>query len=410
MPARLATIGLSQEVFARLTALYHQRWHIAISVAMPDGSIAYPPAANDSELLQSVRSLAIAEALRWGEPAVEPAADGTIVWAVPLMHNSEVVAGLIATIAERTVFPDGTMSASLDIRAACHDLRRLAEESNLTNAALLDAQRSESNRERLRAEAIHAFKAGSSYDMRAAYLLEEPMLLAAIRKGDRPQARAMLNRVLVAMIHRAGENIELIKSFFMELVVMLTRTAVEAGGQPEELLGSNYDSIAQLSRIRNDEELSPWLSEMLERIMDSIHRHRKTSAPDMLSRALHFMAEHCCEDISRNEAAEAAFMSPSHFSRYFKKHLGQSFTDVLNQMRIDRAADMLANTQKDLKIISLETGFPDQSYFTKVFRRYRGMTPADFRRQERRMPRRQAGPTAALRANGIGESRSSPHA
>jgi AraC-like DNA-binding protein len=210
------------------------------------------------------------------------------------------------------------------------------------------------------------------------------MLLAAIRKGDRPQARAMLNRVLVAMIHRAGDNVELAKSFFMELVVMLTRTAVEAGGDPEELLGTNYASIAQLSRIHTDEELSRWLAEILERIMNSIHRHRKQSAPDMLSRALRFMSEHCCEDISRDQAADAAFMSPSHFSRYFRKHLGQSFTDVLNQMRIDRAADLLANSDRDLKIIALETGFPDQSYFTKVFRRYRGATPAEFRRQNRR--------------------------
>jgi transcriptional regulator GlxA family with amidase domain len=172
----------------------------------------------------------------------------------------------------------------------------------------------------------------------------------------------------------------------MELVVMLTRTAVEAGGEPEELLGSNYDSIAQLSRIHSDEELSLWLSDILERIMDSIHRHRKTSAPDMLSRALQYMADHCCEEIGRDDAANAAFMSPSHFSRYFKKHLGQSFTEVLNQMRIDRAADMLANSHRDLKIISLECGFPDQSYFTKVFRRYRGMTPAEFRRQASAKP------------------------
>ena len=377
----LMKCGIDAETFAHLDAVYRQHWSIPLQVTCPDGRLVHPITGRDSEQLISVRRLAIDEALRWGEPAVEPAAEGMIVWAVPLMHNAKVIGGLVAAIAEDIVFPDGTMSTALDIRAACHDLRRLAEESNLTNAALLEARRSESNRERLRAEAIHTFKAGSSYDMRATYLLEEPMLLAAIRKGDRPQARAMLNHVLVAMIHRAGDNLDLIKSFFMELVVMLSRTAVEAGGEPEELLGTNYASLVQLARLRSDEELSPWLSDILERIMNSIHRHRKQSAPDMLSRALQFMAEHCCENISRDQAADAAFMSPSHFSRYFKHHLGQSFTQVLNQMRVDKAADMLANSQRDLKIIALETGFPDQSYFTKVFRRYRGMTPAEFRRQ-----------------------------
>ena len=381
--ASLKTLDIEAQAFDRLRAVYDARWHIGLVVAAVDGSVIYPPPKQDSEILRSVRRLAIEEALRWGEPAVEPCSDGTILWAVPVMRNAKVIGGLVAAVEEEKVFPDGTMSAAVDIRAACNDLRRIAEENNLTNAALLEARRLESNRERLRAEAIHTFKAGSSYDMRAAYLFEEPMLLAAIRKGDRPQARAMLNRVLVAMIHRAGENIELSKSFFMELVVMLTRTAVEAGGEPEELLGANYNSISQLAQIHSDEQLAGWLTEILERIMDSIHRHRKQSAPDMLSRALQFMNEHCCEDVSRDQAADAAYMSPSHFSRYFKKHIGQSFTEVLNQMRVDKSADMLANSDRDLKVIALETAFPDQSYFTKVFRRYRGMTPAEFRKQSR---------------------------
>ena len=382
-PAALTRLGIDAQTFADIARAYRARWGIGLVICDPGGVVVYPKRDKEADPLVAARRLAIAESLRWGEPAVGSTVSGMIVWAVPLMHNAAITGALVAAIREDAAFPYGTMAGVLDIHAACSDLRQLAEQRNLTNAALLESRRSESQRERLRAEAIHTFKAGSSYEMRATYLLDEPLLLAAIRKGDRAQARAMLNRVLVAMIHRAGENLELVKSFFMELVVMLTRTAVEAGGDPEELLGTNYASIAHLSHIHSDEALSSWLSEILERIMDSIHRHRKQSAPDMLSRALRFMTEHCCEDISRDQAAEAAFMSPSHFSRYFRKHLGQSFTEVLNEMRVDRAADLLANSEKDLKIIALETGFPDQSYFTKVFRKYRSATPAEYRRQSR---------------------------
>lgn len=380
---RLVDLMVEPTTFANIAAAYQRKWDIALAVAGPDGRVIHPVQLRDSDTLVAVRRLAIEEALRWGEPAVEPCSDGTIVWAIPIMHNARVLGGIIAAIDENRVFPDGTMAASIDIRSACTDLRRLAEEYNLTNASLLEARRNESNRERLRAEAIHAFKAGASYDMRAAYLLDEPMLLAAIRKDDRGQARQILNRLLVAMIHRAGDRIDLVKSFFMELVVMLCRTAVESGGEPEELLGTNFASISALSQIKTDEELSVWLHDILERIMDSIRRHRKQSSPEMLSRALQFMAEHCCDDISRDQAADAAFMSPSHFSRFFKRHLGQTFTDVLNQMRIDRSVEMLTHDDKDLKIIALECGFTDQSYYTKVFRRFRGTTPAEFRKQYR---------------------------
>lgn len=354
--------------------------------ATPDGVVAVGAgrgSQRDAGAARQTRRLAIEESLRWGEPAVESGPHGSIVWAVPLLHNAKLIGGLVAAISERRVFPGGTAVPEIDIRAACTDLRLLAEEHNLTNAALLEARRDLSRRERERAEAIHAYKGEAPYDMRAVYLLDEPLLLAAIRKGDRGQAREILNRLLVTMIHRAGDKLDLVKSFFMELVVTLCRAAVEAGGAPEELLGANFASISELSRIQSDEALAPWLHEMLERIVDSIHRHRHQMQPLVLPATLRYMAEHCCEDISRDDAAGAACLSPSHFSRLFKKHLGQSFTAVLNQMRIDKACELLALSDKDLKRIALETGFADQSYFTKVFRRLRRVTPAEYRREHR---------------------------
>ena len=103
----------------------------------------------------------------------------------------------------------------------------------------------------------------------------------------------------------------------------------------------------------------------------------------MLSLALQYMAQHAGETISRADVARIVSLSPAHFSRFFKKHLGRGFAVVLSEMRIERAADLIARTDKDLKQISLESGFGDQSYFTKVFHKARGLTPAAYRQQQR---------------------------
>jgi len=329
--------------------------------------------------LATARRLVIAESLRWGEPTVLPGPGELLLWAAPLMHNSRLLGGLVAGISEQKLFVRG--QARIDLRAACADLRRLAEEHNLTNAALLESRRREYRQEQVRAEAIHSFKATPHYDIRALYLLEEPALVNAIRKNDRGEARSILNRLLVGMIHRAGEQLELLKSFFMELVATLSRTAVEAGAPPEELLGANFASLTDLAAIHTEQKLAYWLHEMLERVMDAMHRNRAHAHTVLLANALRFMTERCCEQITRNDAAAAARMSPSHFSRLFSRHMGMSFVDVLNRMRTERAAELLARSDKPLKIIALESGFADQSYFTKVFRRWHGITPARYRRQ-----------------------------
>jgi AraC-like DNA-binding protein len=72
-------------------------------------------------------------------------------------------------------------------------------------------------------------------------------------------------------------------------------------------------------------------------------------------------------------------LSPAHFSRFLKQRTGRSFTDLVNQVRVDRACDLLRRTSRSLVQIALDTGFADQSYFTKVFRRYARVTPRQFR-------------------------------
>ena len=53
-------------------------------------------------------------------------------------------------------------------------------------------------------------------------------------------------------------------------------------------------------------------------------------------------------------------------------------------MRVDRAAELLTTTDLPLAIIAMECGFQDQSYFTKVFKRYRRVRPLEYRKQARK--------------------------
>ena len=68
------------------------------------------------------------------------------------------------------------------------------------------------------------------YDrIRELYLYQEPALLVAIRRGDRGEARRIINHVLVQIYSAGEERSELLKGLLLELVVMISRAAVEAG-------------------------------------------------------------------------------------------------------------------------------------------------------------------------------------
>ncbi|MEM7624123.1 MAG: helix-turn-helix transcriptional regulator [Planctomycetota bacterium] len=368
--------------FRRIALAYGRAWGVGLCLVEPGGrrvrSHRWWP-GRDNAAQRELLAFNLQEGLRWGEPTVSYGAGGRLVWSVPLMHNAEVLGGLVAGIDEDRLFPGGIDAAPMDLRTACRELRERVEAENLTNAALLAGYRQLYQRERDRAETIHQLKADGPGSLRRLYLREEPQLIAAIRQGNRGEARAVLNGILTVLVGYAEDRFELMKSFFMELVAAVCRTAVEAGAEPEAMLGANFQSMTELASIHTLEDLAPWLHQMLERTMDEIVTHRQSTGAILVSDAVAYMHQHLQRPIGRDDVAAAVCLSPSHFSRLFKHHMGQNFIHTLTQIRLERAKELLIRTDDPVGDVARLVGFTDQGYFAKVFHRHTGQTPRDYR-------------------------------
>ncbi|MFW6414357.1 MAG: helix-turn-helix transcriptional regulator, partial [Verrucomicrobiota bacterium] len=322
---------------------------------------------------------AVQEALRWGESSVSQFENRFLLWGIPVMYNNDMTGGLVACVGAGTAFFKAFYQGRTEqIHEACSKLYELAVHYNVTNEAALLLQRRQCEFEQEHAYALHDSKQVSHASVLELYLREEPALFSAIRAGNRREARHILNKILVAIHYYAGDNIALIKGFFMELVAGMFRTAVESGDNPDELLGNNFLIIAKLSGAVNENELAGWLREALEQLMTVIEKSSGRNADSRLLKALDYMKRNCCKLPSREEVAQAASLSPSYFSALIKEHTNHSFSQLLNQFRTDEAAAMLRNTGKSISRVALETGFNDQSYFTKVFKEYQGETPRQY--------------------------------
>ncbi len=372
---------------------YHEAWGLSsvlvdIHGAVVAGDATCAPSCICAEDCADARRRAVEESVRWGEPSILLCPHENLIWAVPVMENAHVLGGIVAARTDiNTLQRQDTSIAGeprlQEIHFAALDLLARATEANLTNEALLALRRLSAQRESERARAIHELKGQSYESIREIYLTEEPALIAAIKQGDRRQARGIINRVLVGIYYLGRERPLLLKSFLLELVVMMSRSAVEAGADPSELLGANFSSLGDLANIGDEEALSAWLVAMLERIMDAIRANQHYPIGVMVGSAMRYMQEHVQDDLSRDDVAAVACLSPSHFSRVVKQIYGQSFTDLLTQMRVDRAKEMLVRTEKSLIQICLDCGFSDQSYFTKVFQKHTGHPPGEYRRINR---------------------------
>jgi AraC-like DNA-binding protein len=211
------------------------------------------------------------------------------------------------------------------------------------------------------------------------YLLQEPVLLAAIGRGDRGEARRILNHVLVHIYSAGEERSDLLKGLLLELIVMISRAAVEAGALQSEVLGLNYRFLTELAELHDDEDLAAWLRKTLEHVFSTMETQGDFTPPLLISKALDYMRQNLHRDISRDTVARHVGISPSHFSRLLKERTGRSFTELLRHCRVDLACDLLHRGDETLAGVAEACGFCDQAHFTRVFRDVRGLTPRQFR-------------------------------
>lgn len=320
------------------------------------------------------------QTLAWGETVIQLCCDsGHAMWAVPVLDNNETRGALL--VQGVNLEGCGRMFHE-QVRDAAARLLDMALASNLLPRATLDLARRRAREEQERFLAIEAMKQlPPADDIRSIYLREEPELLSAIKAGDLRGARAILNRVLTVIYGLGGERMELLKSLVLELVVMMSRAAVEAGADPSVLLGRNYARLEDLSRIGDEEELSAWVRLMLDTLMEQIGGNEAYPNSLLLLRALRHMETRLHEHLGRDEVARVAGISPGHFSKLMTERMGKSFSQLLTQLRVQRAKALLSNSTLPLGDLALDCGFCDQSHLNKVFRQHTGVSPGQWRKE-----------------------------
>lgn len=99
---------------------------------------------------------------------------------------------------------------------------------------------------------------------------------------------------------------------------------------------------------------------------------------------LEYIDVHCAELIEVNDLAKQCNMSYSHFARLFRDNYGRSCKEYIQYIRMNKAQDLLLNSDFDLDYIAQETGFYDCSHFIRQYKKWRGMTPKQERMKNRR--------------------------
>lgn len=126
-------------------------------------------------------------------------------------------------------------------------------------------------------------------------------------------------------------------------------------------------------------ELETWLKDYLRSLRSVVSNILQTSGRPEIMQAIRYVSANMDKKIGLEDVAAHLHMNPSYFSRMFKKETGQTFTDYVIRMKMERARELLDTTNYSVGMICDMLGYNNQSYFIKTFKSAVGVTPMEYR-------------------------------
>ncbi|MGY3708263.1 helix-turn-helix transcriptional regulator [Granulicatella adiacens] len=185
--------------------------------------------------------------------------------------------------------------------------------------------------------------------------------------------------------HIGNTSLRQEQNIFISSITLLTRASI-AGGLDIETAYQLSDTYIQTSEKTNSIHAIEQLSTTA--IFDFAKKVEAVQLPKNLSpiilEVIHFIRNRTNHNLRIEDIASHVHLSRSHLSRLFKKEVGVTILDFINESKIEEACLLLRNTNKPLSEISDFLGFSSQSYFQNVFKAYRGITPRTYRQTNNR--------------------------
>lgn len=95
---------------------------------------------------------------------------------------------------------------------------------------------------------------------------------------------------------------------------------------------------------------------------------------------LEYIENNYHEKITTKDLASYCFISEEHLCRFFKKSVGKTVSEYVNQYRVEKASVLLMNTEDTIGNVGESVGFEDINYFSRIFKRIKGVTPREYRK------------------------------
>ncbi len=165
-----------------------------------------------------------------------------------------------------------------------------------------------------------------------------------------------------------------------EIIVASSKIIEELGGNIKEIIPFNLNRFEINDILSSREIFYEKIKTLLDTVIDYRDSRQGGKYHAMILKAKDYIDRHYMdEDISLHTVASHVNFSQNHFSTVFSQETGGNFIEYLTKVRIEKAKELLINSNLKSADIAYEVGFNDPHYFSFIFKKHTGISPREFR-------------------------------
>jgi len=206
----------------------------------------------------------------------------------------------------------------------------------------------------------------------------EKKLYQMVARADSSGARDQANAFFDWMVKNYADCKEDIQIKVLEFVMSAEKEAFEHGNMR---YGFRYrkDYLSQVVNCQTNDELRSWLLEKIAIVCQFMRTSQDKEAKSLVAKAKQYIDCNFHKDISLDDVSKIVNISPYYFSKVFKDEAEENFIEYLTRKRMESAKTLLIKPELSIKEICVMIGYSDPNYFSRVFKKYEGITPSEYR-------------------------------
>ncbi|SEB53602.1 response regulator [Paenibacillus sp. GP183] len=205
----------------------------------------------------------------------------------------------------------------------------------------------------------------------------EKALEIALETGDEDKASETLTTLWDGGMEKA-ESVEEMHEHILYFESLFVRMIQKQGWPVREVAGEDYVYFHNLRELTAKEQILFWLQRIIRSYLAYANQRRKSTSHGMIKTILTLVENEIDQEMTLHAVADRLYVNSSYLSRLFKQETGKAFSTYVLERKMERAKAILQEGSR-VYDAAAAVGYRDVSYFTRVFRKYWGVTPGEVR-------------------------------